>query len=402
MLIDDDNAYNETPRIDERTSALFDKENNICDIIPFLSGSKWEVVYYNQIRGMNDTTNTLDLNIPSTVQRYNRYDNFIIHTETTITQDNLDNINGTGILSGHFVPALSDMFYAELTGGRRGLFTITDITTKSYQLNTVYNIDFKLFLFLETSPLMEIDLNRKTLSRYKIKGSNCIRQDVVQDNGIEDLDLQYEYSNLLDYYLTEFTNRKKMILSHNLSCCLPHDIFVTDFFFKVVDTVDSLKILKINRIDDTKIILKKPITIYDVILQNNYNLLRRAKRNIAYREINLKMNIPSLNRYSYLGLTHVSDIIEDCVGYVINDVPLGSVLNSVESVDLTYVVSNYFYDRTALLDPLESVLDLYIKNTTIGIKNIISILNDYPNWEKDKQYKMIPVVLLILKKGKII
>ena len=92
-----------------QTSTIFNKDQSLDTIIQYIRGSKWGVSYFLQIKGINETIQLPDINVPVTVQKYHRINNLDLILQTAISQDNIENITGEAIVNAGFLPNVNDV-----------------------------------------------------------------------------------------------------------------------------------------------------------------------------------------------------------------------------------------------------------------------------------------------------
>lgn len=287
------------------TSTLFSKEKPLDTIMKYVSGMKWEIDYFLNVVGVNEKPEPLDVNVPSTVQRYHRINNLIITLNSGINQDNIDNISGDGVINANITPRVTDMFLATLTQGRLALFTITEVELQHYNLHDCYKISFKLFSFVDSDSNLYNNLIYKTVKTYKYDKDHIYTFSapiILEEDYKKKINLKNRWKEIVEYYFNHFVNEKRLVVS------LPTDdgeVYIdnllTRFIFSIINHEDSEMIYKINRLDENRNNDVR-LCLWDMILERDYSMLKRLQTNIGFRYLPYNYDSVIARQYHYLGI----------------------------------------------------------------------------------------------------
>ena len=392
-----------------KTSTLFNKDQELNDIIQYVEGYKWTVDYFQQVREINTPPVMPDPNDTTTLVNYNRINNLIIYLESPINQDDPNNITGTASINAGFLPNYGDPFISELTGGRYGVFVISSVEKKMYSLHDMYTVEFKLLVFLDKDSLFYKDLLLKTVKEY-IYDKNFIQDKsapIILSKDFKDkLDYGKEVEFLKEYYYKTMFNPAKNIISlptNSISSSIYLDTLLNEFNYKLngyTGYPNANKIVRFNVTDITD------YSIFDLLFDRDIDKLSFVRRNLGFKYVPSSVSYPSMRHISWLGINYITQELDN--GMLPQDYSNDLLENTltrppdyVEPVVLTdtdYVFSDNFYNEdTVNMSILERLIYAYLNNETIITSELDILLKQYRHWEMDEQYYYIPMLILLLK-----
>lgn len=301
------------------TSTLFGKDHSLDNIIKYVAGMRWEVDYFLQKININEQTETLDINLPVSSQKYHRINKLDIILESPINQDEITNITGDGIINAGFKPNIKDMFIATLTGGRLGLFTITEIALGHYNLHDTYKVSFKLVTFIDYNHQLYNNLIYKTVGEYtydKNYIADFSAPIILKSEYDKKLNLKNRYKELVNYFFTKFINKEKRVISPPTINGIFVDNLLSRFVISLVNHDDAPIIYKLNRLDYTRTEDEDITSVWDMILNRDITMLNRVDSNIGFKYMSYN-NLDLRNgQYNYLGLNFgISKLSEKEIPY---------------------------------------------------------------------------------------
>jgi len=393
-------------RPDFKTSTLFADDHELDTIIQYVEGSKWTVDYFKQIREINDEALMPDINVSSTTLKYDRINKLIIFLSSAINQDDPDNITGEATINAGFLPSYGDPFIATLAGSREAIFVVTSVNKKMYSLHDVYEIEFKLFAFLDRDSLLYRDLLAKTMKEYiydkdyvESKSSPII---LAQDYK-EKLNYKQVFETVRDYYFTNMFNKEKRVISLPTITGVTYlDQYIMEFLYKIVGYSGYPNSNLINRFNITLDINR---TIWDLLLERNKTDLPFIKRDIDFVDIPYSTSNPTMRHMGWLGIDFITGEINPdyVVDYSIdikeNDIPIPADFQDPIIADETdYIFSPAFYvedvDNCGILE--KAVLQ-YLRNEVIDDEVMNTLIAQYRYWSTLDQFRLIPVLMLLIK-----
>ena len=264
------------------TSTKFSSTNKLEVFIPYLDGSKWEVTYFQQIRGVNDEVKPLDVNLPMSRQMYNRIDKLILNVTSPITHGSVEEIRGSAIITAGFKPNRYDYFLVTLASGRPTLLTIQDVRMVTHNNNNqIYEIEFNIFKFLdEEGSQYYNNIISKVHASYVYDRTSFLSSSnpVITEKEYRDrLDLKTVYSNIVEYYLENFTHPTLKIIT------LPtrdDSIVIDPYLIQFIDRTLDYNEVKLYPFDYT--VIAKVTTIYDALIKRSIDYLVRTTKMLTW------------------------------------------------------------------------------------------------------------------------
>lgn len=294
------------------TSTLFSKDHSLDHISQYISGMKWTVTYFLQLRNMNDELVQLDPRIAATIQKYHRINKLEIYLQNGIDQANITNIEFEAVINAGFLPNKHDIILAELTGGREALFTLKEIDVRKYSLHDAYWCTFKLLTFIDTDNAdLYNNLIYKTVKEYVYDKNHLLDYSapiILQSDYKRKLNLKNVYKEITDYYLDNFIDIDTCVLCPPTNVSKYTDIYLTDFLFSIVETTDHPEMSKIVRIDKSGL-KKHPLTIWDAILRRDITMLKRLERKIGFTYNPYTYTDYNLRSFNMLGINFIASVL---------------------------------------------------------------------------------------------
>lgn len=389
-----------------KTSILYNKEHDLKTIIRYPKGSKWEVNYFLQIRDINDTLSPPDINLPPTVQKYNRINKLILYIQTPIEQDTIEDISGEGLINAGFLPNVNDVFIATLTGGREAIFIITEVTNRTYNLHYAYKISFKIFCFAEDNPNIYNDIVIKVMKNYTYDKDHLLDYSapiILSSDYKAKLDLRNSLEDVIDYYFRYFVNYEKNVIALKTSASIYVDTLLTDFIFKVINQSDNLIMNKLNyvAIDFRD---KIPYTIWDVIINRNTKLLKLCTKNLGFKYSPSGCGDIIQRNMHYIGINFIVDKLSS-VGSEL-DIPIVDISTEktsdfrppINKDRQSYVVSEDVYELSNnCVGLLDKVLIDYLECKLLKSEELEVLINQYTMWDTREQFYLIPILIVLIK-----
>lgn len=393
-----------------KTSTLFNKDQDLNTIIRYVDGSKWTIDYFLQVRNINTPATMPDLIKPPSVLSYNRIDKLDIYLTTPIEQTNpVDGISGSATINASFVPNIGDAFLTELLGGRQAIFVIDNIDKKMYSLHDIYDVQFKLFVFLDTDTAgWYNDFVLKTNKRYVYDRTFVETKSapiILSSDYKEKLNYKNVKQDLINFFFLNFVNTEKNLISLPLDPTMDGvyvDTYLTDFVFKIVGYTDYPNSTNINRVSlDTPTIY----TVYDMILNKDISKLLYLNKNMGFIEVPYTGSMPVSRNIAWLGIT---GLVGDKTNNVAIDLSTGVKINTLQQPNdyvapinnniSNYVFSDSFYNNdTANAGIFEKVLLQYLNDEYVDDSNLNILLTQYRYWSTIEQFYLIPMLFAILQ-----
>lgn len=448
-----------------KTSTLFSKDHSLDSIIRYIKGMKWSVDYFLQLRNLNDQLNLPDIKLPATIQKYHRISKLQLTLQSGIDQGNINDVTGEATVDGGFLPNVHDVFLATLTGGRLGLFAITEVNLQTYNLKQIYKLSFKLLTFVDAdNDKLYNNLLFKTVKEYTYDKDHLLDFSapvILRKDYNKKLDYKAKYEELLDYYLTYFVNKDTKVIAPPTKVSIYTDNYLTEFFFKIVDQCDNLKLNDIIKLSNDQV-ETKIFTIWDAILRRDPGMLKKCVKRIGFKYMPYSFDSLITRQYNYFGVKFVATPLDNeetakepnyetlrtyyeysnnttddisglgdihgsgnrgvniisNMGDVSGDSchpsdSTGNVDNSldknqeqgkkqlrlpIEYPDDFYVLSKHFYKQdTKLCGVMENALLRYLRAEIQNTEELDNMLEFYPVWSTKEQYYLLPILIVLIK-----
>ena len=393
---------------DLKTSTLFNKDQELNDIIQYVEGSKWTVDYFQQVREINTPAVMPDINDTSTIVNYNRISKLIIYIDGAISQDDPNNITGTARINAGYLPSYGDPFIATLTGRREAIFVITNVEKKLYSLHEMYNVEFKLFAFLDKDSIFYRDLISKVVKEY-IYDASYIKDKsapiILAKDYKDKLNFKNTLRDLIDYYFKNMYNPEKSIISLPTITGVTYlDTMLTDFLYKLVGYTNFPNANKLNRFDDTAIV---DYSIYDMLLYKDLNRIDFLHRDMGFTYIPNSVSLPVMRHIGWLGIDWMvgelngEEPVDITVDIKVNTITKPSDYISPSNINTTehnYLFSEFFYNQdTDNCSVLENLVLQYLKDEVVDQEKLSTLLSQYKYWETEEQFYYIPILMIMVK-----
>lgn len=295
------------------TSTIFSTDHSLDKIISYISGMKWTITYYRQSNNENDDFKKLDINLPATIQKYERINNLIVFSQSGLEQTDPDEIEGEIVIDAGFMPLPYDMFMATLTGGREAIFNITEVDSRIYHNRKIFYLKFRFIIFVDQDKDLYNNLLYKTVREYYYDKDYLLSYTspiLLATDYNKKLNLHDKYQEIVDYYFDTFVHPSKHTLSPPTVSGIYTDTMLTDFIFKIVDQDSNDKIYKLIRMDPDKVDTVKP-TIWDAIIERDSSMLRRCKKRIGFKYVPYTTNSVRARTFNYLGVKFLAGELKD-------------------------------------------------------------------------------------------
>jgi len=385
-----------------KTSTIFENELTVSKIKHQVDGMRWSVDYFNQILNINTQPMAPDINIPSTTLKYNRIDHLDIYVNSGLPTGVAADVSGTGVINAGFVPITGDAFTATVAGGRLVMFVLTAVRKEYYNTHDIYAVDYKLTYFLDTSAANYNDLVYKTIRTYAYDRES-IRTDtppvlLLADYKIK-IGLAKQPVKILSHYLDTFYDNRRKLLVLPTATSTYIDQLAMKAMYRLSSVNDDYRLAELGRPDT----IINAITIWDAVINQDPNLLVTCTHQLHY-SMTTRSTLEPVVAGSYLGINYtITDRPTSTVS--VPDVipnPLAArktVADPITPPTDTYIFSNDVYNNNTagVLTPFESMVLNYIHGRLPNTGELTPILNDYMHWSYDRQYQLLPILMVITK-----
>lgn len=418
-----------------KSVVMSDALQPLSSLISLVEGSAYTVNYYSQVLSIHNDLREQDVGQNPLYQQYSKIVGLEIKVTTPLAsaQDpatGVTTVTGSANLYPPLVPNPGDMFIGSIGDGSDGIFTITAVERKNFSRDSVYSIDYTLVSDIAQNSLRFNDLEGKVTktvyfrrdSLLTDKNPNMIEADW---NNLQSLTTGLLALNKL--YVQTFFNREYMTLTIPGQSTDTYDKFVVDIIKAFVPTTDvhELRLMRVLNTDGDEY-LDQP-TLYTAVTERDMDILGIANVKMSTANTNVFSNLPVLDsiRYSGLGaIVYPSDpdistsinrvppkLLSQSAGIVeiptrsgqlnvlvrnnfLPDNPNVPIINPVLTDDY-YVLSAAFYNQTAGMSVLETLVSDHIKRNAVNATTFINVMNQFKYWGRLEQFYYGPLLIAI-------
>lgn len=437
----DKKPIQEQPAIEpkEYASVVVDSsKTKLTSLISYVEGAPWTVNYYQQVISRNNDVRDLDPGQDNVYQQYNKINKLEIRVTTPLsfsqdTDNTLTHVTGAANIHSNITPNVGDLFIAETTNGRPGLFSLNNVERKSLDRGTVFYVDYELVCFVDTDRTRIANLEAKVIRQYFFDKERLIEglKPVLQEEQFKEYkDLTFNYKALCDYYFSTFFNREFSTLIVPGQSSIIYDPFLVDYVLKIVDTFDNENIRYVKNMGCELDTFMKQDQFWTVMLQRNFAGIGFANSKMGLALARSFKSAPELSVFKYSRIEYVvypklpdtsyisgngsltakpadfNEIVEaspesTSISNLLfnNFVETNTTIPLVKAVteDDFYVLSENFYTDSGQKSVLEILTTEYLKGEAISVSKLNELCSKLQRWGRLEQYYYIPILLTILK-----
>ena len=229
-------------------------ETPLWSLDAFLSGSPWEVSYFRQRLGKNDTTKKLDLNSSPAYQSYEKIERLEILVQSALSpsfkdKEQLMEVTGSATLYSFITPNVDDYFIATSNLARTGLFRITNVNRRTFERESVHVIEYSEEKeFVETDPVFQ-DLTRKVVVTHVFSKQRMVenRNPLLLKHSYDKVaNLKFLYKTLVQNYFNSFFQMAGCTLLIPGQIGRHYDPMLAEYVCKIVSVIDAPQIKRMH------------------------------------------------------------------------------------------------------------------------------------------------------------
>lgn len=405
---------------DMGTNVLITKNVQQSNVMRYLRGYQWKVVYYNNLSGVNDVINVGSTHLDETIQKYNKFEDLVIYLEGPLQVGDIEGLTATGTINAFLIPKINDHFKATMIDNRVGIFVVTEVKNMTYQDHEVYNITFKFHAFEDSDGELSENLDSKVIESY------AYDKEHVNDNGTpyilkselkNKLSLKENIKKISSTYFSLFTDRESLFLNpfgrdpDKRSYLMLVDNLLNKFINR---TIDDVSFGYKNRLKDFDYTQNPEFykSILDALIEQDDDYLFNVQYNLGWTLVEKTWATPASRNLHYLGVNGVVDILvpgETPRDDIFKDKlferpksPDGLVVDYpllLEKDKLEYYIfdKQFYIEDLSTLTKFQQIVKRFIKKEIISVDEIEEYINHWRYWSKYEQYYIIPILLLIMK-----
>lgn len=429
-----------------RTASLSNKpiavDNRLTprmNLITSAEGSSWTIDYYSQVLNVNSQLSGQQSTISATNQQYTKINNLVVKVTSPLSSSQDDEtkaitVTGTAIVPSFMLPNDNDMFTADIGGGTRAIFSIT---------NTV-----KLSMFEQAAYEVTYTLNSQEENKFLDLEAKVVKEDFYHDNFIALgknpivasskhsilLELGQTYNTLLKQYFKKFYSSEfKTILLPGQTQSI-YDHFLVDFLLSQFNTWDTNEIRYVNKLNVDDDTVMSCDSVWTALKNKDVSYLNTSFKRFGLVSTVTFSNIPVAHGIRYTGVRRAIypiDPVLNVDGTLHNNTKLVNIESLIEATaqpgelnemakainlrmfpktvkpltvpiklvteDDYYVFTESFYNKTNLMSALESIVYDYLENKSIDSEQLINTAKLYSKWGLLEQFYYCPILMLLMK-----
>lgn len=420
-----------------KSIVINDDDIPLLSLLAYITGSPWTVNYYSQVISKHNDLREVDTGQPNVYQQYQLVNNLEIRVLSQLASSydedtGITSTTGTANFYPFVIPNVNDYFTAEADLNKKALFRINKVYRKSFNKQSVYEIDYTLVGYTDSTAEYN-ELNDKVIHKYYFNKERLIEglQPILKEEDQNQvIDLNYLYSDILNYYLSTFYNQRYMTLVLPGQDKAIYDSFLVNYLLSILETTDSNIVKDIRQIPTDNEFYLKQDQLFSLMSRKDFKSISRcnqvmglvSKTAFKYNG-NIQGFIYSTMTYMmYPDLPDTSLMISEkpTIKDVIADALLTDTTNSkgldvdveidvltIDEVDHPYIYhahkdNKYIFSDNFYLDTVnKSILEMltisYLKNETIDKTMLISLANKYKDWNRMDQFYYGPIILTLIK-----
>lgn len=279
-------------------------------LLVYVEGSNWEVNYYSQVLGEDNSVQGQDVNLHPVLQAYRLIEKFQLKVTSPLTtsqaSDTKDMILvGSANVFPFLVPNEGDIFLADVGDGREGVFKVTGSERRSIFKDTCYFIEYRLLSY--STAERRKDLSDKVISTfvfsndYLAYGQNPLIE--KKEYAIVE-DLQKHFKEITKvYFKSFFSNEFKTLLIPGQEYSI-YDHFVVKAvkaLFGSRDAEEAKHVRLLNIEGDNNM---KTTQLWDVLLQLDRQLLNYSATKVGLVDCLQFERNPTFDGIAYSGIRY--------------------------------------------------------------------------------------------------
>nr|DAS75687.1 MAG TPA: hypothetical protein [Caudoviricetes sp.] len=425
----------------ERLIAVDTKYEPRRNLLQHVSGSRWNVIYYKQVKTNDEASEAFNYHRPLPYQQYWKIENFeIIASGGLNISPNNENqsheVSGTGTIYPSIVPNHGDHFIADIGDGRSGFFHIKSVTKQTYYGDSVYEVEYELINWVVTDLLnalekcvVRVGYYEKSYADY---GANPVLE--VEAHGFFK-EINTWQRRIAQHYFDSFFSLEYKTFLVPVPGMVVYDPFLVEFVVRLWDRdsiPDIADVVVYNRDTGDNVYFK---TIWDAIMKMDPYMLSKVKNKFVIIPKRLfKTGSAVYGGISYSRLDyiyHPVEVYDEKLGYLeipnVGKLEVGEVLSRYSTPrDLTisitklpglgfvhhelqknipvpdakkfgtyetYVLSEAFYNKDrSKMSIVERMLLDGMEGNYVSAETLLPILKDCINWGEMERFYYIPLL----------
>lgn len=432
-----------TPKIEPSNYTSIINDDNqfpLLSLLGYVRGTPWSVNYYSQYVSKHNDIREIDLGQPNVYQQYQLINNLELRVLEPLT-DSYNNDTGITSVIGsanfypYLLPNINDYFITDAGDVEQGIFRITSVERKSFNHDSVFEIEYTLVGYVSQLQELYNNLTDKVVKKYffnKDRLAENLQPLLKEEDQNQITDLYVLYRDIVNYYFNNFLSTRYGTLVIPGQPNAIYDPFLTNFLLKLVETTDNEKIKYVRSLPlDNDMFFSQP-QLFSLLESKDYNSLPICNKDMGY-VTRIQFNANSTMRgvyFSFMDYFVYPSMVDETtligerpvakitsIDYELTDTLNSSNMNFIEENDIymsdtlttpyiykvhkdnKYILSGNFYNDTNNKSILEILVKDYLKSQTINNTMLIDLCNRFKTWNRLDQFYYGPILLLLIKQS---
>lgn len=404
----------------------------------YLDGMPWTVhAYYSQLLGKHNDLRELDDGGSPAYQQYQKIRELQLRVETALqtsydAEKGITEVTGSAIIL-HLVPNVNDCFVAEAGSRQNGIYRIKTVERRVFNRDSVYLVSYELLGYVSDQPDRYQDLEAKVVRTYHFSIGR-LADGLAPVLREEDYALSQELANdqhrILQHYFQRFFNRSQHTLMVPGQARRIYDPRLVDFLMSVTDSSSIPECRELKRISmDNDRYLSAP-SLWTALIHRDWSEIQRSLNQVGIVGKNGFNHSSWIKTAIYWPVDGFVYPLTDRDDAAIMGDPLPMVTTGVEfdridwesdplkveanqynagdetiplikpaSENMSYVLSESFYQQQLDLSALEILTRDYLKQATIDQAMLKALTTAYFNWPVLEQFYYAPLLVLLIRES---
>lgn len=414
--------------------------NPINSLVQYVTGTNWNVDWYQAVNTEHTDLRNLDRSASGVHQTYRLIKDLPIKISQSISQGfdestGVMTVTGSATILPYVIPNKGDLFVAGAGLEDRAIYQLTSIERKTYQKNSVYEINFELYTLESNNNELFSNLKDRIIQTFSYSAERILDgfNPIIITSEYEALqDLAYGLELYIREYYRLFHDKRTGALLVPNGTKSTYDHHVAKFMKQITSTHEAPEVIYSSLLNfDADPYISIP-SIYDVIMNRDPNRLKLVHHKFGLIPGSSLTNSLRLNNPTYLGINYIVYPLEPEIVYkpdrTYGSVTVSSLTNQSNIVDLdvfktkynkmipingiaeypllpyinSSILSQYlfpleFYQGKANRSILERQIYLYLYKQDLSILELRELLSTIDNWGLVEQFYYAPIVMLLVK-----
>jgi len=300
---------------DNYKSIIYSDDNKpLHSLLSYIEGSSWTVDYYSQVVSRDNDLREIDPVEPNISQQYQVIKKLELRVNSPLSQsyDNetgITTVVGTSTIYPFLLPNINDYFITNVGDNKTAIFRITNVDRKSFNRDSVYQVDYEIVGYTDTLQTIYEDLISKVIRTYYFSKDRLVEglEPILKtEDHNREITLKQEYSKLIKYYFRNFLNKRYGTLVLPGQEYAIYDSFLVTYLFKILDSSVARDLIEVRQIPTDNELFLKQRQFWECMLSKDFDLLA---------ESNTKMKL--VNRFVFNRNTYLHGLVYSNIDYIV-------------------------------------------------------------------------------------